>query len=344
MLLRNLREPVWNSVPCDAKLLHFTICSVVEKTKSNYINGEDNLSELLKSKSINLLINNKCYGFLWNSWNTASQLCYNFKARVVSPSEFTSISHIFDAVSSINLFPLFIFPSFLNLTAIKIYKLFNQVQFKQIKKQTSTISGYIPCNFNKVKIQIGINVFHCKKGGYISPEYMCDEHKDCPNDNTDEYFCMCNKDMYNMKKSILCKKLKSRQNISKCTPNYYMDTKGIRNKIIFNPLLNDTKMETSITSESLSKVYFNADKPMNDAFTFDITPKCDWEPGGKSISLTLRKGHNTIHCNYKEIPCMDVNMTCFNITDICLYKLSARNEIIPCKNGGHLEKLFKISM
>ena len=199
MLLRNLREPVWNSVPCDAKLLHFTICSAVEKTKSNYINGEDNLSELLKSKSINLLINNKCYGFLWNSWTTASQLCYNFKARVVSPSEFTSISHIFDAVSSINLFPLFIFPSFLNLTAIKIYKLFNQVQFKQIKKQTSTISGYIPCNFNKVKIQIGINVFHCKKGGYISPEYMCDEHKDCPNDNTDEYFCMCNKDMYNMK-------------------------------------------------------------------------------------------------------------------------------------------------
>ena len=112
MLLRNLREPVWNSVSCDAKLLHFTICSVVEKTKSNYITGEDNLSELdlLKCKAINLLINNKCYSFLWNhSWNTTSQLCYNFKARIVSPSEFTSISHIFDAVFSINLFPFLFF-------------------------------------------------------------------------------------------------------------------------------------------------------------------------------------------------------------------------------------------
>ena len=338
MLLRNFREPVWTPVDCDVKMLHFTICTFKEKTKSYYGTGKVNLSKLFMCKSINLLINNKCYGFLWNHyWNTTSQYCYDFKARVVSPSEFTSITGIFDAVSSVNFFPRFIFPSNLIFHIIKIYKLFNRIQLKHIKKPISIVSGFIPCKFNKVKIRIGINMFYCKKGGYILTQYVCDEHKDCPNDNSDEDFCMCNKDSYNMKKNILCKKLKSSQNITKCTSNYYMDKKGICIKNIFDPLHNETKMETSIASDTLSWIHLSADKSISGALTSDI----DLGPKDKSISLAFRKEKHAIPCNYHEMPCMDVDMTCFNITEICLYKLSVRNELIPCNNGGHLENCLK---
>ena len=46
MSSRNFREPDWNSLPFNAKMLHFTIYAIKEKTKSNYETGGDNLSEI----------------------------------------------------------------------------------------------------------------------------------------------------------------------------------------------------------------------------------------------------------------------------------------------------------
>ena len=34
---------------------------------------------------------------------------------------------------------------------------------------------------------------------------------------------------------------------------------------------------------------------------------------------------------------MEGHIRCFNFTDICLYKLNSKSNMIPCRNGGHLE-------
>ncbi len=39
----------------------------------------------------------------------------------------------------------------------------------------------------------------------------------------------------------------------------------------------------------------------------------------------------------EEIPCGKWIPQCFKVTDICIYTLNQRKELIPCKNGGHME-------
>ena len=140
MLLSNLREPEWVPVNCKEKLLHFAICKYKRTNYNNY-----NIQDLYFCKSTNLLVNNKCYIFLWNNiWNT-SQYCNKFQAKGISLNEFNSLYHIFNAVYSVDTFPNIIFHNNHNLHVIKIFKLFDRIHLKHIYKHTPTFSGYTIC-------------------------------------------------------------------------------------------------------------------------------------------------------------------------------------------------------
>ena len=64
---------------------------------------------------------------------------------------------------------------------------------------------------------------------------------------------------------------------------------------------------------------------------------CGKEFEDEPVLLALKTKMQMFQCQSWEIPCMEGHIRCFNLTDICLYKLSAENHMIPCRNGGHLE-------
>ena len=55
----------------------------------------------------------------------------------------------------------------------------------------------------------------------------------------------------------------------------------------------------------------------------------------------MKSKSKNLKCKPWEIPCMEGHIKCFNFTDICLYKLSTKNHMIPCRNGGHLDNCKK---
>ena len=224
MLLSNLREPEWIPITCQEKLLHFSICKAKKKKILIY-----NISSSTKHicKSTNILVNEKCYIIKWIYFlNTKVDFCSKLNGRGISQNEFSMLYHIFDSISVIDAFPSIVLQYDHKVHIIEIHRFFSRLKFNYIYKQKIPLSGYVICNIKRTKIKIGINIFHCNKGGYMLHNLVCDKNKDCPNDNSDEDYCICNEGNENSSKQFFCKVLKINQSRTHCTPNYYVGHKG----------------------------------------------------------------------------------------------------------------------
>ena len=324
MLLSNLREPEWIPVHCHEKLLHFSICKFKNETNKTY-----NTHDYYFCKSTNLLFNDKCYILLWNiTWNTESDFCREYQTMGISLNELTTLYHIFDAVSSVDTFPNIILQNHYQLHIIQIYKLFNRIHFKHIFKMTTFDSGHTICTYKRSKVTIGTNLFHCRKGGYILQKYVCDENKDCPNDSSDEDFCICDQIYENIIKRRLCRVLKTNQSITYCTTNYYVSMKGSCEKYDFTAISAEPNTGNIVTFKMSS---CDNDESPNTSSADENEHNCGEK--NKKDSLLLSSMHTHHHLLFH---CMDSN-TNFNLGDFCWYKLDKDNQMIPCRKGDHLE-------
>ena len=324
MLLSNLREPGWVPVNCKENLLHFSICKASKKTDPVFHVSK----RMYLCKSTNLLWNEKCYILRWNNtWNTKNRVCGKFHERRISRNEFDTLHHIFDVILSVDAFSRIILQEEHKLLIIKMFKLFENLHFEYNHKQNFTDSGYTVCKTPKSQIKIGINIFHCKMGGYILQKYVCDEKTDGPNDRSDEDLCICNEINKDTLKNIFCNVLKIHQSITYCMANYYVGTKGVCKKYD----LNDKNI--------LENLLCSSDKQLKTSSAHNIQ-NCRIKPKPIYSPLPLPPQNILLPCRPYEIPCMD-STTCFNIKSICLFELDTENEMIPCKTGDHLQNCVK---
>ena len=172
------------------------------------------------------------------------------------------------------------------------------------------------CKITKSPISTGINRLQCRKGGYILQKFVCDGRTDCPNDSGDEDFCFCNQVNKKTLTNNSCKVFKVNQSILHCTGSYYVGIKGSCEK------------------------YDSNDNNILDNFFCSNIGHCSMHQ--KNISFTLLSAQENVifPCRPSEIPCI-VSTTCFNLNDICLYKLNTENQIIPCKTGDQLQNCVK---
>ena len=238
MLLSNLAEPNWISVPCEQKLLHFIFCSFEEnvfKVKRN-ISMEEYICNLES-----IIVKNKCFMFVWYKKDVSKRAC----RKGILIKQFRWFYHIFNAVSSGNSIPEIVIQNGTGVTIIKVQHYFNRLTFKYYSSTNSTIKGYEIFNAVKTRINDGINIFTCSHGGYILSEYVCDEFPDCPNDKSDEDFCVCKTNVSKTFQRNFCKEIFEPKKKTVCYSNYYMNFDGSCNK--FNKLSSGGVVDLSIT-------------------------------------------------------------------------------------------------
>ena len=190
MILSNLGKPTWISTPCDKKLLFFTFCSVKQQFSKKFKSNHNIKDQLFHCYSGQILLHEKCYLFMWSIHLViASKVCKQNNWRLIHEKEIKSLQPIFEAVSStVNLTVIFVGTS-LKYYAIRIQKKYGNLNFKKHSVAGFDIGGYHICKFRKKEIFIGLNIFHCQEGGYITSDNVCDEIVHCPYDNSDEIFC-----------------------------------------------------------------------------------------------------------------------------------------------------------
>ena len=332
MLLSNLQEPDWISVSCNQKLVNTVICKIEDQRDFIAINETKIHAKFHFCKSTTVVINDKCYSFLWDKIGKSHrQFCLD---NIFNKHSY--FSHIFNAVSSVNTFPTLIFQNNNNVQTVKVHKLFGKVRFIYHIEKNSTVSGIHICVSHKRRNHIGTNIFHCIKGGYILYSNTCDGIQDCP-DSSDEQSCICDKDFFfKTKENNICK-VQTRQIVNRCTPNYYMEVNGNCKKYDFKMVTNQDVLLDLQPKKGENRFLCNNGKELHVSFINDLVSDCGAQFEDEPILQALKEKNKTFHCNPWEIPCMEGHIKCFNFTDICIYKLNTENHIIPCRNGGHLE-------
>ena len=136
----------------------------------------------------------------------------------------------------------------------------------------------------------------------------------------------------------------TKQNITFCHFNYFMQVTGICQKYNFNKWAKN--YQTLLENQDMNKFMCNNGKSFDSSLINDLVTDCGPEAEDEPLLLSLKKTGHMFHCKPQEIPCMEGHSMCFTFLNICLYQLDTKKHLIPCKNGGHLEncKNFECNM
>ena len=304
ILLSNLAEAEWVSVPCNKPLTPFVTC-VRNFSKSHEANfsrqtSKDNKAFGCKWKGIKYF--DTCYYFLWKSMLgqvLKRKSCLQCLPLCNKERALEVISHIYTAISvKHNLPPLVTCSKKQKLTTYNFFRHLNIIQYKSLNKFSK---GYVIYHSSLLKFSLDYITFRCDTGEYISIDHLCDGKIDCLLDNTDENQCTC--DIYN---SRVCKILMDKLH-KQCLPLYHTTMTMTCTKY---------KQVISLSATTLSA-------PIKSNF---------------SLLVGLNDYYNISCMSLSMLPCLRTNSNCYYITDVCKYFLSESNDVLPCRNGGHLEK------
>ena len=165
----------------------------------------------------------------------------------------------------------------------------------------------------------------------ISSLLLCNGIKDCPNeDSSDEQFCQCSFSEANPNIKH-CKEIIQGNNRIACSELYYMSlgtcyqyTNWKYDQTIY---VNKNDIQTFICKEG----------PIDKILSDDLYGDCFL--GEDELMLkSLLIDHVTTSCaDFNQIPCVRGHSKCYDISDICSYKLYTYGNLLPCRNGAHLE-------
>ncbi len=308
LLLTNLAEPEWVYVDCYRTVLTDVCCVVEDEEK---LNQEDD-NKLASTKNAKLykptciIANLNCYIFKWiESQDSRKKLV----GHSDTCSHLKSLQHIFPMKSAK-------FPPVLG----------NTCKDMGDRIKTSGNSGFHIVMEKERPRVIGSQIFSCSNGGYVSFLHVCDDTTDCPNGRSDESDCVCKN--ISDRSASTCRHVVLGPHRKQCGSLYYMSVNGHCYSYA-STQKNDAAPAHNLSHCASSKM-LNVE---NDLFA-DCGPGAEDEPLLKEF---LTKGATSSCLRPYEIPCKQGQSHCFNITDVCIYKLNEYKHILPCRTGGHLE-------
>ena len=153
------------------------------------------------------------------------------------------------------------------------------------------------------------NVFECEQGIFVAYGFVCDGKKDCPGEVAlDEIACTCEENVDISKK---CKYVVSKDGIKTCSLFYLTMKDGTC--LLYEPVISKNMKMTHQTFDSANS--------FKQIFKSDLKLTC--QDNGQ---LSCKHGYRN----------------CYNITEICIYRLDENNLLTPCKTGEHIENCSDI--
>lgn len=307
MLLFNMDEPEWIPVPCSKKLIFHVLCQVSSNTKKTLNLTLQRQNVKVYDKSC-VIVNGTHYRFKWMSRYQVLEMAHKETQR--SYFDVGDFSLLINAVD-IN-FPPFFSEDFSSVVLCYKYSNIHYLKYEPLGN-TSWKAFFIE-EGKSLRVSIkSENLFQCSNHVFISKLYLCDTKSDCPREqDSDEAECSCRNETL---PSSRCKHIVDNTNKTGCNQLYLTTADGSCQFYIFQPkLAENSAKENDLTQPGnfllpQSLVVTSANTGTNSSFEFSV------EQG----FLRCRQG--------KPIS--------YNISDICIYRLSQHLE--PCQMGDHLQ-------
>ena len=332
MLVTNLENPEWVTVDCDQKILSHVLCR---------INTENTIPPNLRPNKYNRTCLNYqnlkdvfCLLFLW----TKEKGNINTKCKLLGMDnyKFKNITRLLPILlaAKMAISPILSL-GYNDHTTVYQFE-FNTFLQKYISTSISfnveIYQGYQVCHTKSLKSQVGISGFTCKFGIIISSLFICDGVYDCPNaDASDEEYCQCNSTEETLKH---CKEINIAKSHTVCHELYYLKN---GNCYQYTNMYTKKEKYSNHTEHNIQTYSCKQGSVVEKDLVNDLYPDC-FQGDDEPILLQLYLHHNKKGCaDANQIQCLEGHPKCYNISEICSYRLNRYGYLLPCRNGAHLE-------
>ena len=333
MLLTNLAEPYWIQVPCEQPIATHVFCLLEKKKDEHLIEIHADLVLPLKSC---IFIKMYCHIFHWHEvGHSLPSKCQNSNLNIFAIQTF---QFLFEAVP-VTLPPIFT----KDMQKIWTCKRYSNVFSYTEHSSHDSSKGLYDCQESELSIQLGMNIFKCQSEVYISYKFLRDDKVDCPDDPPlDEERCESNntnRDHYSSKHRYLITKNGQRV----CSAFYYKSINNTCKKYIFFGNLN------KINKPSFPVGLYNCSDNLqvSNILVNDLVADCGPSGEDELLLANLLQFGDPLMCTQPyQLPCREGHPRCYNISEICTFKLNEFNMLMPCRTGEHLQNCsqFKCNM
>ncbi len=169
--------------------------------------------------------------------------------------------------------------------------------------------------------------FTCRNNVSISALLFCDAKVDCsPNDNTDENNCLCTS---NDSSPTVCKHVlvKGREI---CSHLFYMTHDQLCVPYVFQK--SPTKKAGAQQKELLCDTGVSISRELQN----DLVSDCGEGFGDETKFVDNNSQHKSTCTEQGKLLCRRNEHLCFNISELCIFKLTKLFTLTPCRTGEHL--------
>ncbi len=336
LLLSNVAQAEVLNIKCTKKLLSGFHCM---KCRKSHLPGQNKtLSDLQKSCPTGFVqINQECFSYFW--WKVSvndKQSMDNLvkKGHFLGEQNEKHLRHVSLLLhaTSLKRLSILILPRTENNTIIlhssmELINIIN-VYHSFAKILTEETQGFLIQMVQKRQFHLEsrMNLFQCTNGSFIISDKVCNDHHDCPNDKSDEENCTCDS-QHVQTQTYTCKIITHNSTSHKCGL-FHFRTRNHKCK----PFTQRPKLA------HVPDIFCGNDQKVQHDLWNDLIPDCnDQTDEFELISLLIT--NVPISClNPNQFPCHPGHSRCYNVEDLCVFKLDELGHLAPCRNGGHVQK------
>ncbi len=320
----DLAEAYFITVNCTTKLVAHLACTIAKKIHGN------NLSVAVSPNFCgitSLLYNSNCFHF---HWQNASVPC------VSNYEQSDQLLPIFDAVQATKS------PPIIRQDHIVFTIRYHNKRKMSLQIKASPSHGFCINKHNTTQVSnIGENVFNCSQEFQtILPIYFHIRHLQngqtlCFAKNLQQICTMQNAEVIS-KRCTHFLQVSGRKQCSPLLKQFLNGNCEIYTLTKPNNRSTTTRSRQHFTCQSNS--YQNNSYQIDIAFVDDLVQDCKPDGQDETILLSLQRQLAYHLCDHPhQIPCLDGHSQCFNISEICQYKLNSLGFLYPCRNGEHMQ-------
>ncbi len=308
VLLNILAKPDWVSIHCHQKILSHVVCFKGHSTKNTFVTL-DVPSKHCYGNSI--LKNDTCFQFKYTDRNN---ICPCNNMNFVQNNSVALFKMIVLATSLVHLDLVYLLPGA------------NELEFKTLRKslltvtatQSVAVGGLYCCQSSPASTLTLAIVLLCKSGEYISAIYQ-NHNRNCEHEEQNT--------------SNMCQQQSRQVNLgtpTNCSPLHFREHKG--------PCRTFTQQEAN--RASVKVMFFDCSNGLkiHQDLRDDLISDCGHQPDDEPLYISLLVNQTFQSCkNPLQIPCLEGYPKCYDISDVCVYRLNHHNHLTPCRTAAHMQ-------